>query len=572
MSQPINDNAARVWISSITFSDGTQVDFDPDDITVIVGPNNSGKSATLRGINTKFENQSNKSPVIAQLTYKSKGSPEEFEAWITSWAVQQIDQNQGNPIYQAMGHGLHRSDAINSWTNLSNSVHNNLSRWFLLHLGGEQRLTTSNPAPAIQLTSENPSHPIHYLARDDARELQLSDAFKRAFGMDLVVHRNAGGNYPLYVGDRPIPATGEDRVSLTFLKRLELLPKLHEQGDGMRSFASVLLATSVGKETILLIDEPEAFLHPPQARLLGQLITTSTNSNRQTFIATHSSDALKGILASNNERVRVMRIERDGDVNHVKILSNPDIQELWSDSLLKHSNILDGLFHECVVVCESDSDCSFYSAIADATTDQSEKNLDLHFVHCGGKARMPVVLRALVKVGVPVKAICDFDILSEEYPLRTICESLNCPWEEVERDWRIVKSAIDSKRPDRTTAEVKAEIDAVLNAESATIFPKAAKARITSILKLTTAWANAKTVGISYVPPGDASQAIRRLLSRLKSSHIHVVEVGELEGFVRTVPDHGPSWVAEVIQKDLAHDPELAGARNFVSDVVKTQG
>lgn len=569
MSQLLDENAARVWISSITFSDGTQVEFNPDDITVIVGPNNSGKSATLRGINTKFENQSNKSPVISQLAYESKGSPEEFEAWITSWAVQQIDQNQGNPIFQAMGHGLHRSDAINSWINISHSVQNNLSRWFLLHLGGEQRLTTSNPAPAIQLTSENPSHPIHYLARDDARELQLSDAFRRAFGLDLIVHRNAGGNYPLYVGDRPMPIAGEDRVSLTFLKRLELLPKLHEQGDGMRSFASVLLATSVGKETILLIDEPEAFLHPPQARLLGQVITTSTDSNRQTFIATHSSDALKGILAANNNRVRVIRIERDGDVNRVKILSNSDIQELWSDSLLKHSNILDGLFHECVIVCESDSDCSFYSAIADATTEQNKKTLDLHFVHCGGKARMPVVLRALVKVGVPVKAVCDFDILSEEHPLRSICEALNCPWEEVERDWRIVKSAIDNKRPDRTTAEVKTEIDAVLSAESSTIFPKTAKASITSILKLTTAWANAKTVGVSYVPPGEASQAIKRLLSRLKTSHIHVVEVGELEGFVRTVPDHGPRWVAEVIQKDLASEPELEGARNFVRDVIK---
>ena len=45
---------------------------------------------------------------------------------------------------------------------------------------------------------------------------------------------------------------------------------LKRQGDGMRSFASVvlhLLATVT--PSILMLDEPEAFLHPPQARLLG---------------------------------------------------------------------------------------------------------------------------------------------------------------------------------------------------------------------------------------------------------------------------------------------------------------
>jgi hypothetical protein len=52
----------------------------------------------------------------------------------------------------------------------------------------------------------------------------------------------------------------------------------------------------------------------------------------------------------------------------------------------------------------------------------------------------------------------------------------------------------------------------------------------------------------------------------LRAAGLHVVEVGELEGFVRTVGGHGPRWVNEVLKRDLASDPELEARGNlFVS-------
>jgi len=41
------------------------------------------------------------------------------------------------------------------------------------------------------------------------------------------------------------------------------------------------------------------------------------------------------------------------------------------------------------------------------------------------------------------------------------------------------------------------------------------------------------------------------------------VEVGELEGFVRTEDGHGPKWVNAVLSRDLARDTELEQARQF---------
>lgn len=69
-----------------------------------------------------------------------------------------------------------------------------------------------------------------------------------------------------------MPAPGRDRLSYEYIQEIEKLPTLHSQGDGMRSYVGVLLHTSVGRESILLIDEPEAFLHPPQARQLGTML------------------------------------------------------------------------------------------------------------------------------------------------------------------------------------------------------------------------------------------------------------------------------------------------------------
>lgn len=556
----------RVAISSLTFSDGTDVPISPNDVVLVVGPNNAGKSAGLRAIREKLQNAAHKSPVLQSLQIQRTGSVDEFSSWLLGWTVRQMESPPDNPIYQALGHALHRSQAHSEWQRADN-VLGGLARWFCHLLSADERLQICNPPGNIALARDNPSHPIHFLLRDDKLESRLSSKFRKAFGVDLVVHRNAGSQVPLHIGDRPTPTADEDRVSISYIERLEKLPTLHTQGDGMRSFAGVLLATSVGRESIVLIDEPEAFLHPPQARLLGTTLVQDRNKERQLFIATHSTDILRGVLDTESPDVRVIRIRRSGSTNTVRLLSNERIKELWGDPLLRYSNILDGLFHESVVVCEADADCRFYSAILDATvagnTDDS-KRPDLMFTHCGGKARLPVVIRALREVDVPVRAVADFDVLSEEEPLKTIAEALGIDWADIQPDWRQVKNAVDSKKPDLSTDEVRKEIGELLSAVTTTTFPPKTKAAIQTVLKRTSPWAHAKLVGKSFVPSGEPSKAVERLLSNLRAGGLHVVEVGELEGYVRTEGGHGPKWVNAVLTRELSTDPELEAARKFV--------
>lgn len=155
--------------------------------------------------------------------------------------------------------------------------------------------------------------------------------------------------------------SGEDRLSDSYLKRLrdQNLP-LTAQGDGMRSFATVILRTlAPAAMSIILLDEPEAFLHPPQARLLGELIAKERPIGRQLFIATHSQDVLQGLLNVAPDNLRIIRLQRSGVVNKVKELDKYLTKKISADPIMRFSSVLSGVFHKRVIVCESDSDCMF---------------------------------------------------------------------------------------------------------------------------------------------------------------------------------------------------------------------
>jgi predicted ATPase len=134
------------------------------------------------------------------------------------------------------------------------------------------------------------------------------------------------------------------------MQDLQRLPLVQHQGDGIRSFIGIMLTLVAASYPIVLIDEPEAFLHPPQARLLGRKLAAEARDRAQVIIATHSIDVLLGLLDADDASVTIARLTRQGDVNPVAVLSPDQLRELWRDPLLRYSNVLDGLFHRGVVL------------------------------------------------------------------------------------------------------------------------------------------------------------------------------------------------------------------------------
>jgi predicted ATPase len=557
----------RIWISEITFSDTTTLQFEKDDIVVFVGPNNAGKSASLKEAASLVKAKNKKGKVLKDLNIEKEGDEIElFQLLDTS-----TTKNYENPsqiLYQGFGFNIWESSVKSIFAEYTNGV-GDLASLFVNILTTEQRLLAANPPQNIKLTTQAIQHPIHYLLKDDALEQRFSDYFRQAFGTDLIVHRGAGIEVPLYVGEKPVPKLGEDRVSSTYLRELEKLNLLHEQGDGMRSFVGVLLNAFISNHSILFIDEPEAFLHPPQARLLGKMLAKDLPSARQLFLATHSEDFLKGLLDANISKLKIIRIQREGSINRVSSLTSSDIDSIWNDSLLRHSNVLNGLFHSKVVICESDSDCRFFSAVLSAQFDNTGSIApDILFIHCGGKHRIPTAIKALKKLNVPIKVVSDFDVLNDTNPLKEIFEDLGGVWTDIENDWKIVKKEIEQKRPEFLTVDIKKEIENTFISTTERIFPKVKINEIQRALKKASAWSEAKEVGKSYIPSGDSTQAFERIQIKLKEKGFLVLEVGELESFVKSVGNHGPKWVSEVLTKDLTTDAELEPARQFVKQFI----
>jgi energy-coupling factor transporter ATP-binding protein EcfA2 len=560
--------SARIWISEIKFNDGTILKLEKNDIVVFVGPNNAGKSVSLRQIANQLMQTQLKQEIIEKITIETIGTLSDLQEHLKGISVDKSQFDSGN--FNGFRFNVYIPHEKDKWDNPNTTGLNSLYHVFANTLNTEQRLSAANPAKSIKITSDVPQHPIHFLQKDPELEKFISNLFRQAFGTDLIVHRNAGSEVPLYVGEKPILENNEDRVSISYLKKLEKLDLLQRQGDGMRSFVGVMLNTFISDYSILFIDEPEAFLHPPQARLLGKMLSLDLQAERQLFLATHSENFLKGLLETKSSNLKVVRIQRNGKTNRINVLNSNDILEIWEDSLLRHSNVLDGLFHSRVIICESDSDAQFFSALISAEFEKSRDIApDLLFISCGGKHRIPVAIKALKKLDVDIRVIVDFDVLSDINPLKSIIEGLHGDWKNFEQNWKTVKTQIEQKKPELTTEDVKKEIENILSKVSDRVFPSKNSQEIQKVLRKTSAWSIAKEVGKAFIPSGEASKAFDDLQNKTKNLGLNIIEVGELEGFVKSIGNHGPKWVSEVLTKDLKNDPELQIARDFIIQVIK---
>lgn len=560
-------------LTELKFSDGTCVQIGKDDLVVVVGGNNTGKSRTLKDVLAHFSSQNfsdreYEGLVVQSVKYQYTSDIESVEAWLSSQDAI-TDAPEAQPQSTVRGSRHPRSTALQWFTSNAMWRKKILGAHCIELLDTETRLSIANPAPAISYSRGDPiANPIQQIYRYDDLEAEISSYFREAFNMDVVVNRGDGGVIPLHCGERPVPTEGEDRVSRGYLEKLLQLPVAHEQGDGMRSFLGCLLRVFVWKPFVTLLDEPEAFLHPPQARYLGALLANRKAEGRQVIVATHSGDFLRGILDANSKNVKIIRLTRKENVNSPIELSRANLNGLWSDPLLRHSNLLDGVFHDGVVLCEADTDCQFYSAVFETLLRDRPRIRRPHllFAHVGGKDRFRTIVPALRCLGVPLRVVADFDILSSIQPLQDVFSSLGGDWKQVEQDFNILQASMKRQKKELSKSDVQKEISEILSM-AADVISEADAEKIRSVIKRGSPWALAKLSGKSFIPAGDATKAYQRLYAALFEVGIRIVETGEMECFCKSIGGHATKWVNEVMQRDLASDPELKEARDFVSGI-----
>lgn len=558
------------YFSSITFSSGERIDLEPNETLIIVGPNNAGKSSTLRELLASAHRQA-VGPVISSAPIKKDGNADDFREWLEKrthfdgnnfrWVSAAVAENQVNQFWTQPGH---HASLANFFTTLSNT---------------ESRLQIGKPQSAAILGGP-PAHPFHVLFEDKDKDSQFSDYFRRAFKTDLVLNR-IGGQTRLHCGDRNLIGDGFlDSTIYQIMEKLKDVPQLHTQGDGMRSFVGTLLHLLTSPGSIHLIDEPEAFLHPPQARVIGQIIAELSKNqeeeehHRQLILTTHNGDFLRGLIEGSPDRLKVARLTRKSDgKNHIKMLTVEQVRDLWDDPVLRFSNALDSIFHEACCICEDESDAKFYSAVAEASN-LTQDGPDAMFVGSGGKHGAPKLIKALSALEVPIAVIVDFDILNDQNPLKKIVAAFGGDWEQIESLWDPFNKDIKQRKPSLSLQQVKQKLMEILDGEGGDYLSKQQSEEIQSAIKANSPWEEVKRLGKSYLQ-GQNLQRAEELIDKLKQLGLVIVPSGEMESFVPTFVSNSctkSKWVARVLREisDLSGDARLKGARDFLATVFET--
>lgn len=541
-------------ISKLSFSGGNSFELRENEKIILVGPNNSGKSQSLREIVAICLNGKKERPVVvAELEVSKAGSADELKLFLDSEA----DYVEGSYRYR----NWQISEAQIQFWNNDYLIHG-LSQGFVKNIAADDRLSICAQQSSIS-PSDQKSKPQHVLYDDEVLMKKISELFRRAFGRDLMFDFRGGSRLPIHVGELPKFEGLVDRVSDVYVQMVRRNPLLDKQGDGMRSYAGILFEAIVADLDITLIDEPEAFLHPPQMRRLGE--TLSSEVRGQLIVATHSSDILRGFLEGTRGNVRILRIRREGDKNVVSEASPSIIKELWEKPDLRYSNALEGIFHEQTIICEDDSDCRLINSVADHLASNSDEQWqDTAYVPTGGKHGIPRVAEVLRKIGVPVKAVFDIDFLSERSLVQSTVEALGGEWSEIEKLWARIDAAVRGGNKPKSVPQIKTEIISLLNDSGDDKLPKG---DIIEAMKQGKAWSEVKRFGIRGIPKGEAQRDFSSLREKLENIGIYLIPVGEIENFCPDIGSHGPKYVTKLLSTVPLDDDRLVELRSFVNRV-----
>ena len=306
---------------------------------------------------------------------------------------------------------------------------------------------------------------------------------------------------------------------------------------------------------LVFVDEPEAFLHPPQAFQLGRVLGQLAQETRtQIVLATHDRSLLAGLLNSGTD-LSVVRLSRQGDTTKASQLPANVLKTLWTDPVLRYSNVLDGLFHRLVVLAEAERDCTFFAAALDYANQVSELEVapsEVLFVPSHGKHGMERLATALHAVGVPVVASPDIDLLNDKQVVKKLVEALGQKWESLESTYDKATSEFRTPKQKITLAEAKSGligvIDALLKIDGAALLDSSSREKIQHALRVERSpWQDLKDFGTLAFKQAPAMA--RDLLVGLRVVGIALVEDGELERLAPFVfVSKGPGWLLTALE------------------------
>ncbi|MFI2225444.1 ATP-dependent nuclease [Streptomyces fradiae] len=524
-------------------------------VTAIVGPNNAGKSTLLKEIaaHLRYGRNSVKmhstEHIVDRVLVNQSGGVRDAYAWVSRHA--KLVNLSGAQHFIRPGAQIN-SEAL-KWRLTADVSSEGLGEIYdLLVFYGDAWQRMAGVAPVEMRDSfDGPAvSPLHVL--QDSKDLfaELCNISLEIFGQPLTLDR-LSKQMNLRIGETGIAAPKVDDISEEYWQALASLPKLMDQGDGMKSLIGLLLPLVTSAYPIVFIDEPEAFLHPPQAMALGRVLGEQARSKQtQIVLATHDRNLLSGLLQSEAD-VSIVRLERKkGARTCAHQLNVSELKEIWDDPVLRYSNVLDGLFHKAVILSEAERDCKFYSSALEEWEPKVELPVlpgDVLFVPSGGKDGFPRLAKVLRSASVPVVVSPDLDILNDKGKLRVLVQAMGGEWSALQGDYDRAIAEFKQPREATRVSHVMAALSGVFSSRLEEHFTAEVRNEFMAQLRSKgNPWSVLKNYGeLAFRADPAAAQS---LLAKLELMGIVAVRVGELERFAPHLGvSKGAGWLPAAI-------------------------
>lgn len=382
-------------------------------LNVIIGPNSSGKSQLLKEL-FNYCNGQEKGMLLEDIVVSYPESIKEIEESqyypflsenhsLVTYDKRQINKEQYSTNLEMIY--MHEYDEeYDPDETYRRTILNDFGGYFSKLLGTNERLTLVQETQqdgGLSILKElyNASYSVEI-------EQDLNDYVKEIFQTEIRLDFSYHPSLVFRVGEGITDIPDDPRKSRQHFPRFS---RLDEQGDGIKSFVGTMLTFCMDNSAVLFVDEPEVFLHPPQAYKIGELIAKIPNT-RQIFITTHSAELLKGIL-NNRESgdIKIIRMERENESSKMNFLNSVDIQNILFDPRLNTEKILSGFFYKHIVIGESESDALFYAK----ASKKLKMDNEVYYTNAQNKQTIGTVGGPYIKLGIPTCGIFDFDLLKK---------------------------------------------------------------------------------------------------------------------------------------------------------------
>lgn len=418
-------------ISQIDFKAGPRtgernLSIEPGRITIFVGPNNTGKSLALEEIETWLNGETKENKVLSETRLKF---PEykELEEWLLNIdAVQTKDDgivHLYRPSYSSYPPEsmiVNLPDEILGWLRALNGndkahaeIRKRTVKWVTLRLDGNTRfqLTEQKPLGDLQMPAKN--HLVK-LFRTPQKRIEWRELCETAFqGMYAVIDHTSSPDVRVRMSKRlpkPEEETGLDPTAVGYHREAVLI---NEMGDGVRAFTGLGSVITSLEWRYLLVDDPEAYLHPPVARMLGRVIARKASEyDAQVFVSTHSSHFIQGCFDVSGD-VTIVRLTYDSSTGKASAsaFDSSQSKHIFEHPLLKSTKVYDALFHSGAIITEGDTDRVFYDEVNRRLIDIGGGCRSCLFISAYSRDSVGIIAEPLTTIGIPTAAVVDLEYL-----------------------------------------------------------------------------------------------------------------------------------------------------------------